>query len=119
VQRSRGAEAQPFLQAKGKFTDSLRFLPVNILGRMDRTQPVLPMRPGQVERRTHDYRRHGTTTLFAALNWFAKRSRAVKTFTDRRNPCRRQRASSTLSPSPDHREGKCRNRPIAETIAGP
>jgi transposase len=34
---------------------------------LDRTQPVLPMRPGQVERRTHDYRRHGTTTLFAAL----------------------------------------------------
>jgi hypothetical protein len=26
------------------------------------------MRPGQVERRTHDYRRHGTTRLFAALN---------------------------------------------------
>jgi transposase len=35
---------------------------------LDRTQPVLPMRPGEVERRTHDYRRHGTTTLFAALN---------------------------------------------------
>lgn len=35
---------------------------------LDRTQPVLPMRPGQVERRSHDYRRHGTTTLFAALN---------------------------------------------------
>ena len=35
---------------------------------LDRTQPVLPMRPGQVERRTHDYRRHGTATLFAALN---------------------------------------------------
>jgi transposase len=35
---------------------------------LDRTQPVLPMRPGQVERRTHDYTRHGTTTLFAALN---------------------------------------------------
>jgi hypothetical protein len=35
---------------------------------LDRTQPVLPMRPGQVERRTHDYRRHGTTPLFAALN---------------------------------------------------
>jgi len=30
---------------------------------LDRTQPVLPMRPGQVERRMHDYRRHGTTTL--------------------------------------------------------
>jgi transposase len=35
---------------------------------LDRTQPVLPMRPGQVERRTFDYRRHGTTTLFAALD---------------------------------------------------
>jgi transposase len=35
---------------------------------LNRTQPVLPMRPGQVERRSHDYRRHGTTTLFAALN---------------------------------------------------
>ena len=35
---------------------------------LDRTQPLLPMRPGQVERRTHDYVRHGTTSLFAALN---------------------------------------------------
>ena len=35
---------------------------------LDRTQPVLPMRPGQAERRTHDYTRHGTTTLFAALD---------------------------------------------------
>ncbi len=35
---------------------------------LDRTRPLLPMRPGQVERRTHDYRRHGTTSLFAALN---------------------------------------------------
>jgi transposase len=34
---------------------------------LDRTQPLLPMRPGQAERRTHDYRRHGTTSLFAAL----------------------------------------------------
>src|SRR5204863_6554107 len=34
---------------------------------LDRSQPLLPMRPGQVERRTHDYIRHGTTTLFAAL----------------------------------------------------
>jgi transposase len=34
---------------------------------LDRTQPLLPMRPGQVERRTHDYERHGTTTLFAAF----------------------------------------------------
>lgn len=35
---------------------------------LDRTQPMLPMRTGSVERRTHDYKRHGTTTLFAALN---------------------------------------------------
>ena len=34
----------------------------------ERTTPVLPMRPGQVERRTHDYVRHGTTDLFAALD---------------------------------------------------
>src|SRR5262249_16365697 len=35
---------------------------------LDRSQPLLPMRPGQAERRTHDYRRHGTTSLFAALD---------------------------------------------------
>ena len=35
---------------------------------LDRSQPLLPMRPGQVERRTHDYTRHGTTSLFAALD---------------------------------------------------
>jgi transposase len=35
---------------------------------LDRTAPLLPMRPGQIERRTHDYMRHGTTSLFAALD---------------------------------------------------
>ena len=35
---------------------------------LDRTQPLLPIRPGQAERRTHDYRRHATMTLFAALD---------------------------------------------------
>jgi transposase len=35
---------------------------------LDRSQPVLPMRPGQAERRTHDYVRYGTTSLFAALD---------------------------------------------------
>lgn len=35
---------------------------------LDRTRPLLPMQPGQVERRTHDYARHGTTSLFAALD---------------------------------------------------
>ena len=31
---------------------------------LDRSQPLLPMRPGQAERRSHDYKRHGTTSLF-------------------------------------------------------
>src|ERR671916_1068533 len=35
---------------------------------LDRTQPLLPLRPGQAERRTHDYARHGPTSLFAALD---------------------------------------------------
>ena len=35
---------------------------------LNRTQPLLPLRPGQVERRTHDYKRNGTTSLFAALD---------------------------------------------------
>ncbi len=35
---------------------------------LERSQPILPMRPGIPERQTHDYARHGTTTLFAALN---------------------------------------------------
>ena len=48
---------------------------------LDRTQPLLPMRPGQVERRTHDYDRHGTTTLFAALN--AKTSEVITQFHQR------------------------------------
>ena len=42
---------------------------------LDRTQPMLPMRPGQLERRTHDYKRHGTTSLFAALE--LKTSRVI------------------------------------------
>jgi len=48
---------------------------------LDRTQPLLPMQPGQVERRTHDYTRHGTTTLFAALN--AKTSDVITQFHQR------------------------------------
>jgi transposase len=35
---------------------------------LDRTAPILPMRPGLPERRTHDYKRNGTSTLFAALD---------------------------------------------------
>jgi transposase len=35
---------------------------------LDRTQPLLPLAPGQAERHSHDYERHGTTALFAGLN---------------------------------------------------
>jgi hypothetical protein len=59
---------------------------------LNRTQPILPMRPGQAERRSHDYQRHGTTSLFAALDiatgnvvgkCFARhRSREFKKFLD-------------------------------------
>ncbi len=35
---------------------------------LDRTQPMLPIRPGQIERRTHDYKRHGTASLYAAFD---------------------------------------------------
>jgi transposase len=35
---------------------------------LDRTQPLLPVRPGQIERRTHDYTRHGTRSLYAAFD---------------------------------------------------
>jgi len=48
---------------------------------LDRTQPLLPLQPGQVERRTHDYKRHGTTTLFAALN--AQTSEVITQFHQR------------------------------------
>lgn len=45
---------------------------------LDRTQPLLPMRPGQLERGTHDYKRNGTTSLFAALD--LKTSRVISQF---------------------------------------
>ena len=35
---------------------------------LDRTQPMLQLKPGQVQRRTHDYKRHGTAILFAAFD---------------------------------------------------
>ncbi len=35
---------------------------------LDRSQPILPLAPGVAERRTHDYRRHGITSLFAPFN---------------------------------------------------
>jgi hypothetical protein len=44
---------------------------------LDRTQPMLPLAPGIPERRTHDYMRHGTTTLFAALEALLQKSIAA------------------------------------------
>ena len=35
---------------------------------LDRTQPMLPLKPGQIERRTHDYKRNGITNLYAAFD---------------------------------------------------
>ncbi len=43
---------------------------------LDRTQPLLPMRPDQIARRTHDYKRNGTTQLFAALDMAAAQVQA-------------------------------------------
>ncbi|MFL6295657.1 MAG: IS630 family transposase, partial [Actinomycetes bacterium] len=48
---------------------------------LDRTAPILPLRPGLAERRTHDYVRHGTTTLFAALE--VATGRVTDRFVDR------------------------------------
>src|SRR5271167_2902676 len=48
---------------------------------LDRTQPLLPMQPGQLERGTHDYKRNGTTSLFTALD--LKTSRVISQFHQR------------------------------------
>lgn len=60
---------------------------------LDRTQPLLPMRPGQIERCTHDKKRHGTTSLFAALD--------VKAGT---------KPSRSVTGSPSVRAGTCTSR---------
>jgi transposase len=61
---------------------------------LDRSQPVLPMRPGQIERRTHDYVRHGTTTLFAALN--AKSGKVISEFHHRQRTLEFRKFLDTL-----------------------
>jgi hypothetical protein len=48
---------------------------------LDRTQPVLPLLPGVPERRTHDYQRHGTTNLYAALD--VASGKVISQMTDR------------------------------------
>jgi len=76
---------------------------------LDRSRPLLPMRPGQPERRTHDDKRHGTTSLFAALDvatgtvigkCFARhRSREFLSFLRQVDSIRSTRSGSTGSRS--------------------
>src|SRR6202162_846790 len=61
---------------------------------LDRTQPLLPLRPGQLERRTHDYKRHGTTSLFAALE--LKTSRVIGQLHRRHRSCEFRRFLDTI-----------------------
>jgi hypothetical protein len=72
---------------------------------LDRTAPILPLQPGQAERRTPDYKRHGTTSLYAALDaktgkvigqtFSRQRAREFRRFLER---IRRDRARSSRYP---------------------
>ena len=69
--RHRAVEFRKFLDPCVELPDRALVLCVDEKSQiqaLDRTRPLLPMRPGQAERRTHDYLRHGTTSLFAALD---------------------------------------------------
>src|SRR5258708_2732626 len=61
---------------------------------LDRTQPLLPLQPGQLERGTHDYKRHGTTSLFAALD--LKTSRVIGQFHRRHRSAEFRRFLDTI-----------------------
>jgi len=61
---------------------------------LDRTQPLRPMQPGQLERGTHDYKRHGTTSLFAALD--LKTSRVIGQFHHRHRAAEFRRFLDTI-----------------------
>lgn len=80
---------------------------------LDRTQPLLPMRPGQAERRTHDYKRNGTTSLLAALRRESRdRHRPMHAPAPRQRVPqipRRGRAQRALRPRRSHRHGQLRN----------
>jgi transposase len=56
------------LYDRGEGSRRWRGLDLGTVQALDRSQPVLPMMPGMPERRTHDYARHGITSLFAAFN---------------------------------------------------
>jgi transposase len=68
---------------------------------LDRTQPVLPPRPGTPERRTHDYLRHGTTNLYAALD--VASGTVIADMTDRHRAVEFRRFLNLINRSvPDH-----------------
>jgi hypothetical protein len=52
---------------------------------LQRTQPLLPMRPGQPERRSHDYARHATTTLCSFMS-VKELEKAIGAYLDARDP---------------------------------
>jgi hypothetical protein len=68
---------------------------------LDRTQPILPLRPGLPEQRTHDYERHGTTSLFAAL---------VSAVIPRLFACARMPLMNNRAADPEYRQ-VCRDSP--------
>jgi transposase len=68
---------------------------------LDRTQPVLPLRPGLPERRTHDYVRHGTTNLYAALD--VASGQVITDMTDRHRAIEFRRFLNLINRTvPDH-----------------
>ncbi len=70
---------------------------------LDRTSPVLPLRPGLPERRTHDYVRHGTTNLYAALD--VASGQVIADMTDRHRAQEFRRFLNLINRSvPEHLE---------------
>ena len=88
---------------------------------LDRTQPGLPLKPGRCGTMTHDYKRHGTTTLFAALNVLdGSRDRALHAATPARGvhplpQCRRARCSGRQA---DRGSGRQLRHPQAPKVTG-
>jgi transposase len=64
----RAFELKPHQSGTFKLSTDPYFVEKSQVQALDRTQPVLPMTPAQLERGTHDYVRNGTTSLFAALD---------------------------------------------------
>ena len=66
---------------------------------LNRTQPILPLAPGVPARQSHDYQRHGVTSLFAALMWPAvSRSAVAIDATGTRSSCGSSTTSTRISP---------------------